>query len=110
MPKRDVDLLLEDIRNAVGKIQRYVARLDRAAFLQDEKSIDAVVRNLEIIGEATKQFPAGFTALHPGIPWRQLAGLRNRIAHDYFGLDVEIVWEIVHHDLPVLSAALEKLI
>ncbi len=68
----------------------------------NEKSIDAVVRNLEIIGEATRQLPDDFTAQQSHIPWSQMAGLRNRIVHEYFGLDLDIIWEIIQYHLPPL--------
>jgi uncharacterized protein with HEPN domain len=106
MPKRDVALLLEDIVAAIGKIERYTAGLGREAFLADEKTIDAVVRNLEIIGEAARTVPDHFAATHPGVPWVRIAGLRNRIVHDYFGLDLEIIWQILQADLPQLKSQL----
>lgn len=102
MSKRDVTLLLDDILTAIEKIDRYVAGLDREQFLNDEKSIDAVVRNLEIIGEATRQLPDEFIEQQTHIPWQQMAGLRNRIVHEYFGLDLDIVWEIIQRHLPPL--------
>jgi len=91
MSRRDIKLLLDAILIAIAKIERYVAGLAREQFLDDEKSIDAVVRNLEIIGEATRQLPEEFTAQHRHIPWMQMAGLRNRIVHEYFGLDLDII-------------------
>jgi uncharacterized protein with HEPN domain len=100
MPKRNVALLLEDVVSAIGKIERYTDGLGREAFLADEKTIDAVVRNLEIIGEAARTVPDDFAAAHPGVPWQRIAGLRNRIVHDYFGLDLEIIWQILQVDLP----------
>jgi uncharacterized protein with HEPN domain len=109
MPKRDPDLLVQDMVEAARKIELYTARLDQAAFLRDEKTIDAVVRNLEVIGEAARQLPEDFTKRHSHVPWNKIAGLRNRIVHDYFGLDLEIIWQIIHHDLPPLKAQLEKL-
>jgi uncharacterized protein with HEPN domain len=92
MPKRDADLLIEDMRVAISRIERYMAGLNREAFLQDEKTIDAVVRNLEVLGEAARQMPSEFLTHHPEIPWSQISGLRNRIVQDYFGLDLQIIW------------------
>jgi len=82
---------------------------ERAAFIADEKTVDAVVRNLEIVGEASKQIPEDFKALHPLLPWTQMAGLRNRIVHDYAGLDLELIWDIVRNSLPTLRAQFEGL-
>jgi uncharacterized protein with HEPN domain len=74
--------------------------MDHDAFLRDELVIDGVARNLEIICEDTRQLPEDFRRFYSQIPWTQIAGLRNRIVHDYFGLDLEIIWEIIQHDLP----------
>lgn len=106
MPRRDADLLVEDIAAAIRRVESYTRGLSREAFLGDEKTIDAVVRNLEIIGEAARQMPAAFAAAHPEIPWQRVAGLRNRIVHEYFGLDLEIIWEIVETDLPEFKSRL----
>ncbi len=109
MPKRDPALSIEDMLGAIRKIERYMAGLEREGFLQDEKTIDSVVRNLEILGEAARQLPEGFTARYPNVPWRQIAGLRNRIVHNYFDLDLEIIWQVIYHDLPLLKTQLENL-
>ena len=103
MSNRPADLFLADIRESIARIERYSAGLDRAGFEADEKTVDAVVRNLEIIGEAARQLPEDFTRRNPQIEWRKIAGLRNRIVHDYFGLDLEIIWQIIRSDLPALK-------
>ena len=82
MPKRDAELLVEDMLEALRKIDLYTAGLDHSAFLKDEKTIDAVVRNLEVLGEAARQVPDAFLVSHPDVPWRKIAGLRNRSEHD----------------------------
>ncbi len=109
MSKRDPLVLLEDIILAIQKIGRYTSQMDHDAFLRDDLVIDAVARNLEIIGEATRQLPEEFKHVHTQIPWTQIAGLRNRIVHDYFGLDLEIIWEIVQRDLPGLEKQVRTL-
>jgi uncharacterized protein with HEPN domain len=109
MSKRDPLVLLEDIMLAIQKIGRYTSQMDHNAFLTDELVIDGVARNLEIIGEAARQLPEDFRRAHPQIPWTQIAGLRNRIVHDYFGLDLEIIWEIIQHDLPELEKHIRAL-
>jgi hypothetical protein len=109
MPRRDPDLLIEDMLAAIRKIERYIEGMEQGQFRQDEKTVDAVARNLEILGEATRQIPEDFMARFPDVPWRQMAGLRNRIVHDYFGLDLEIIWQIIRHNLPTLRAQLEDL-
>jgi uncharacterized protein with HEPN domain len=108
MPRRDADLLIEDILAAIGKIEGYTRGVNRDAFVADDKTIDAVVRNLEIIGEAAHRMPAECVTMYPGVPWQQIAGLRNRIVHEYFGLDLEIVWQIIERDLPPLKTQLPR--
>jgi len=109
MPKRDAELLAEDMLDALRKIDSYTAGMDHFAFLQDEKAVDAVVRNLEVLGEAARQIPNEFAAGHPDVPWRKITGLRNRIVHVYFGLDLEMIWQIVRNDLPPLRTTLEMI-
>jgi hypothetical protein len=109
MSKRDDHILLADIMVAIEKIQRYIAGYDKDRFLADERTIDAVVRNLEIVGEAVRQISDAFKQDHVKIPWHQMAGLRNRIVHDYFGLDLDIIWHVVAIDLPALKLHLLSL-
>lgn len=109
MPKRDPDLLMEDILAAVRKIERYTSGMDEEQFRQDDKTVDAVVRNLEIIGEATRHLPEDFLARHPDVPWRQVAGMRNRLVHEYFGVDLDLIWQVIRQHLPQLQTRLENL-
>jgi uncharacterized protein with HEPN domain len=109
MSKRDPFVLLEDIMLAIQKIGRYTLQMDYDAFLANDLVIDGVARNLEIIGEAARQLPEEFRRVHTQISWTQIAGLRNRIVHDYFGLDLEIIWEIIQHDLPELEKQVRAL-
>lgn len=95
MSKCDTLLLLDDMLQSAQKIKRYTKDLDYDLFLADDKTIDAVVRNFEIIGEATNRIDPVFRENNPVIEWKRIRGFRNRIAHDYFGIDYEIVWSIV---------------
>jgi len=95
-------LYLDDIREACEKIMRYVQGLNLDHFVEDEKTFDAVVRNLEIIGEAAKHIPAEMRALYPDVEWNKIAGLRDIVAHEYFGLDEDILWDVVQNRIPVL--------
>lgn len=104
MSHRPVRLLIADIIEAIEKIERYISGLDHDAFVHDEKTMDAVVRNLEIIGEAGRRTPESFRRQHPEIEWARIVGLRNRIVHAYFGIDLEIIWEILQKDLSVLKS------
>jgi uncharacterized protein with HEPN domain len=93
-----------DIWEAVEKIERYVSGMDHDAFVGDEKTIDSVVQNLEIIGEAANRLPQDFWKQYPEIKWPQIIGLRHRIVHNYFNIDVEIVWQIIQSELPVFKS------
>jgi uncharacterized protein with HEPN domain len=106
MSKRDSGIILEDIRDAMRKVSTYVEGMDLAAFMADEKTVDAVVRNISVIGEAAKQLPENFKERHPEIPWAQMAGMRNRIVHDYAGVDLEIVWRVITNSMPDLVVQL----
>ena len=109
MSKRDIVLLLEDILEAARKIKRYSSGLNYEAFINDDKTIDAVVRNFEIIGEAANRFNDDFSISNPHIEWDRMRGFRNRIVHDYFGIDYEIVWDIIESDLDLLIEKIEVL-
>ena len=109
MSKRDPRILLEDVLLAIEKVGRFTAGMDQQTFLSDEKTIDAVARNLEIIGEAVRQLPDDFKSAHADLPWNQIGGMRNRIVHDYFGLDLKIIWQVIHHDLPDLETRIRLL-
>lgn len=106
MSKRLPSLLIEDIIESGKKIMSYTSGLTFEQFLEDEKTVDAVVRNFEIIGEASGNLPEEFKAKYPEIEWRRIKGFRNRIVHEYFGIDYEIVWKIKESFLPEI---LEKL-
>ncbi|MBA7522814.1 hypothetical protein ES705_14934 [subsurface metagenome] len=106
MSKRPVDLLLDDICEAIDRIEQYIKNLSFDAFSDDQKSVDAVTRNLEIIGEAANRLPDEFKEKYSQIEWYKVVGLRHRIVHEYFGIDLEIIWQILHKDLPELKLRL----
>ncbi len=110
MSKRDPILLLEDMLEAINKIYKYTKNINKDTFLSDSKTIDAVVRNLEIIGEAANHIPVSYKTEHSNINWRQIIGLGHRIIHDYFGVDEQIIWTIVAKDLPVLKQNILQLL
>jgi len=107
---RDPRLYLEDIKQSVAKIQRYTHGLSFKEFQDSEMVIDAVVRNFEIIGEATSQMPDSIKEMYPGVPWYKMKGLRNVIAHEYFGVRLLTIWETVQKDLPMLEPQIEKIL
>ncbi|MBD2080930.1 DUF86 domain-containing protein [Leptolyngbya sp. FACHB-17] len=99
---REIRLLLSDILECITWIESYTAE-GREAFLQNRMMRDAVVRNLEIIGEATKQLPLSIRESYPDIPWKRIAGLRDVLIHDYVRVDPEEVWQVVEQNLPELK-------
>ncbi len=109
MSKRDPKLLVDDIIESGEKVIRYTAGLTLEQFLADDKTIDAVIRNFEIIGEAANRLQDDFKDKHPDIDWHKIRGFRNRIVHDYMGIDYSIVWEIKASFLPTLISRLQEL-
>ena len=103
MSKRgDLDWL-QDIIEAVTRIREYTVGMTFPVFLEDLKTQDAVIRNLEIMGEATKQLSPELRARYDYVPWRSIAGMRDKLIHDYFGVNFDIVWEVVTQDLSQLA-------
>lgn len=109
MSKRNTKILLEDMLEAARKIIKYTDGLSFDDFLNDDKTIDAVIRNFEIIGEAANRIDLDFRESYPKIEWTRIRGFRNRIVHDYFGIDYQIVWAIIEEDLEDLITHLNEL-
>ncbi len=104
---RSLGLYLEDIAASSAKIQRYTLNMTFEGFVADDRTYDAVVRNLQIIGEAVKQVPSDVRAQYPAIEWRKIAGLRDILAHAYFSLENETLWDVVQNKIPELSAQIQ---
>ncbi|HEY0557281.1 MAG TPA: DUF86 domain-containing protein [Thermoanaerobaculia bacterium] len=101
---------LEDIRDSLAKAQVFVQGMTYEQFTVDEKTSFAVVRALEIVGEATKRLPAELKARYPNLPWRDMAGMRDKLVHDYFGVNLEVVWETATLEAPGLEAEIRSLL
>lgn len=110
MSKREPKLLLSDIRDSIEKIKSYTEGHSFDTFIEDSKTLDAVIRNFEIIGEAANRLPEDFKDAHKGVNWFRIRGFRNRIVHDYVGIDFQIVWTIIEKDLDELSNDIIRLI
>jgi uncharacterized protein with HEPN domain len=110
MSERHLRLLLKDILDSAEKIRAYTQSLTYNEFIEDSKTVDAVVRNLEIIGEASNRLPGDLKDTTPEIDWHKIRGLRNRIVHGYFGINYAIIWNIVEDYLPELINQINKLI
>ena len=106
MSRRDWSLFVADMQEAIEKIASYVDAMTFTDFQSDTRTVDAVVHNLLVIGEAARCLPASIKENHPDIDWIAINGLRNRIAHEYFGLSLSVIWEIVQRDLPRLQQQL----
>jgi uncharacterized protein with HEPN domain len=101
---------IEDILDAIARTQDYTRGMAFEAFRQDHKTIDAVVRNITIIGEAAGKVPSPVVKQHGEIPWRQMRDFRNVVVHAYFGVDLKVLWDTVRGDLPPLVVPLRKLL
>jgi uncharacterized protein with HEPN domain len=110
MSKRAWQLFVEDILESIELIQTYIERLAFDDFKQDRKTIDAVVRNFEIIGEASKFIPDDVKNKYQNVDWKGIVGLRNRIAHEYFDISLSIVWYIVTKELPSLKEQMKQIL
>ena len=106
---RDSRLYLDDILGAIDHIREYILGLDYEAFQHDRKTQDAVVRNLEIVGEAAGRLPESLQAAAPEVEWRKITGLRNILAHEYFGVSLPIVWDVVQSKLDPLETSCLRL-
>ena len=107
---RDPKLYLQEIRECALKIAHYSQGMDQNAFQGNGMAYDAILRNLEIIGEASKRLPMETRDLAPDIPWRMICGFRDYLAHAYFGLDDDTVWEVVSVEVPGLLLQVEKIL
>ncbi len=103
MSKRYWKLFVEDIVESIEWIEKYTENINFEDFISDKKTIDAAVRNFEIIGEASKYIPEDIKEKHQNVDWKGIIGLRNRIAHEYFGVSTAIIWYIIKEELPPLK-------
>jgi len=110
MPSRNWAMYAQDILTCIAKIEQYTAGLDYADFEADERTVDAVLRNLEVIGEAARQIPREVKAAHPDLPWTEMQTMRNIVIHEYHGVNLQIIWQTVKEDLPALVPLLEKIL
>ena len=103
MKKREYRDYLQDIYDAVNEVATFIEGMTYEDFLKDKKTINAVIRSIEVIGEASKQLPKAIRDKSPSIPWKKMAGMRDKVIHKYFGVDIEIVWKTAKKQIPALK-------
>lgn len=108
--KRNYKLFVKDILDAIDKIEEFIGNMEYGEFIQDDKTSTAVVKKIEIIGEAIKNIPRDVRVKHNAIPWKDIVGMRNKITHNYFKIDYEIVWNVVKEKLPALKIQVEQVL
>ena len=99
---------IEDMLKADAEIEDFISGMDFNDFLNDKKTINAVIRSFEILGEAAKSIPISIKGKYADIPWKKIAGMRDKLIHEYAGVDLETIWETIHKDLPQLRVNLSK--
>jgi len=108
--KRVVKDYVNDVVDSMNKAMKFVEGMSYEQFTRDDKTVFAVVRALEIIGEAVKKIPEEIRVKYPGIPWKGMAGMRDKVIHEYFGVNLKYVWETVRKRIPELKPMFEKLL
>ena len=107
---RDPKTYLQHILHAIERIEEYALDTDEEQFLSDFKTQDAIIRQLEIIGEASRQLEEPFKQQYPELPWRHMIALRNKLMHEYFGIGVKVIWETIKVDVPPVKKAVARLV
>jgi len=108
--KRDYSVYLRDILQSFRNASQFVEELSYEKFITDRKTVSAVIRELEIVGEATKQIPTSIKKKNPNIPWSDMAGMRDKLIHFYFGVDMEIIWKTVKVRIPKLEPLIQDVL
>jgi len=108
--KRDIGLYIKDILDCIDKIEEFTKNMSFDDFVKDDKTASAVIRKLEVIGEATKNIPESIRERYKDIPWKDMARMRDKIIHFYFGVDYEIVWKVIIQRLPQIKPLIKKLL
>ena len=108
MKKRDYGDFVQDILDSINDVENFIDGMEFEDFINDKKTIYSVVRAIEIIGEAAKNVPEQIRTKYPDVPWKQMAGMRDKLIHEYFGVDLEILWETAKDDVPQLKTPISE--
>ena len=100
---------INDILNSISEVEDFARGMNYASFVRDRRTVNAVIRSLEVMGEAAKRIPEEIRRKYPDIPWKLMAGMRDKLIHEYAGVDLETVWDVIIEELPPLKPLLEKL-
>ena len=110
MNKRVIDDYLQDMLDSIAAIEAFIEGISIDDFKQDRKTIFAVTRAIEIIGESVKNIPEPFRSKYPDVPWRAMAGMRDKLIHQYFRMDIDVLWKTTQQDVPQLKALITRVI
>jgi len=110
MKKRDYSDYLQDIMDSINAVEEFVKGMKYEDFKKDRKTIFAIIRGIEVIGEASKNIPRTIRSKYPEIPWEDMAGMRDKLIHEYFGVDIDILWKTIQQDLPQLKILVLKVV
>ena len=101
---------IQDILDSIRDIESFIKGLTFEDFKKDRKTVNAVVRSIEVIGEASKNIPTEIKTRYPGVPWKKMAGMRDKLIHEYFGIDVEILWKVSHEEIKNLKSPMKRIL
>lgn len=107
---KEYEPYLRDILDRIARIKRHIKGYDYESFCDDEKTTDAVIRNIEVIGEAVRHVPDAFRQRYPAIPWQSIAGMRDKLIHDYLGVDLEYVWNVASFRIDDLESDINRVL
>ena len=107
--KKDESILIEHILDSIKNIENFMKDVSKASFFENKEKQSAVIRQIEIIGEAVKNLPSGFKDKNPDVPWKDIAGMRDKLLHHYFGVDMDTVWKVIKEDIPELKQKIKNL-
>lgn len=108
--KKNPEIFLKHILESIEEIEKHLKKMSEKEFEDDIKTQDAVIRRIEIIGEAAKNLPLEFKKKHLDIEWREIAGMRDKLIHEYFGVNIDMVWEVIYNDIPKLKKQITELL